>query len=188
MRPVVGLVVLFGGTFSLCLFAGCSIENKASDVICVKDQTDICTNCERPEGDTRPYRGRHTCAADGKSFGACVECAPVEDAAEEEEKPDSTDFKPVPEDPTKPPTNNPPIEEACNKKMTLVAGKDDVADQFVYAAVVANGKFNVYSSSGAPMRSQGAFIIDDGTLMGVYRSKGSAVVTSTFRDGIWNAP
>src|SRR5688572_29925394 len=133
MRPVIGILALFGGTFTLCLFAGCSIENKASEVICVKDQTDICTNCERPEGDTRPYRGRHTCASDGKSFGACVECVPVEEGSDEEE-PDGTDFKPVPE-PPKPP-NNPPIEAACNKKMTLVAGKNDIADQFVYAAVV----------------------------------------------------
>lgn len=73
-------LVLLGGGVTLVLLAtnACSIAAKASDVICVKDQTDICTNCERPKGDTRPYRGRHKCASDGKSFGACMQCAPVD--------------------------------------------------------------------------------------------------------------
>jgi hypothetical protein len=190
MRAVTGAFVLFGTAFTLALLTGtsaCSIETKASDVICVKDQTDICTNCERPEGDTRSYRGQHTCAADGKSFGACMQCAPVGDEDDEEDKPkDPGDFKPVPADNTAGPTT--PMDQSCNKKMTLVAGKDDPADQFVYAAVVLNGKFNVFSSSGAPMRSQGTFIINEGALMGVYRSKGSSLVSSTFKDGLWNAP
>lgn len=75
------IALLVVGTFTLCLSAGCSIEAKASEVICVKDQTDTCTNCERPKGDTRPYRGQHTCAPDGKSFGACGQCVPVEGRA-----------------------------------------------------------------------------------------------------------
>jgi len=172
--------------FALWIVVGCSIETKASDVICVANQIDICTNCARPDGDTRSYRGQHTCAADGKSFGECTQCAPVTgDEAPPKEPPSK--FEPLPKEPDGKPTG-PAIDAACNKKMTMVAGRDDVADQFVFAGVVMDGRFQMFSSSGAPMRSHGAFVINEGALMGVYRTKGNALVTSTFKNGAWEAP
>lgn len=185
MRRVKGLLVFFG--LGVGLFAGCSVETKASDVICVRDQTDICTDCGRPIGDNRPYRGRHTCASDGKSFGACMDCAPME---EEPIEMPPTEFKPVPvPGPDGGPSSaGPSIDAACNDKLTLVAGKDDPNNQFIYAAVLHDGAFKVFSSSGAPMRSPGSFVVTGHSLMGVYRSKGSALLASTFADGLWSSP
>lgn len=166
------------------MFAGCSIENQASDVICVRDQSDICTDCARPPGDNRSYRGRHTCAADGKSFGPCLECAPITDELKA-----PSPFEPLPtvnSGPTE--GSSTPVDPACNDKLTVIAGHDDPNDAFIYVAVVKNGRFSVLASSGAPMRSEASFVVSEDSMTSVYRSKASALVTSTFKAGLWSTP
>lgn len=179
MRRVLSLLFVLG--IGVSSFAGCTVETKASDVICVHDQVDICTDCARPDGDQRSYRGRHTCAADGKSFGPCLQCVP-------EEKSGPSAFQPVNVPNNGVPPNGPQIDAACNDKLTMVAGKNDPNAANIYAAVLHDGGFKIGASTNAPMLSPGAFVVTGRSLTGVYRTRDLNLVTSTFEDGLWATP
>lgn len=176
---------LFAVIGTLSAFAGCSVETKASDVICVPDQSNICTDCQRPAGDTQTYAGRHTCAHDGKSFGACEQCAPQVQKSEFKEiptGPGDSDGGHV-DPPVKPATDT--IDAACAGKIGVIAGKDDDTSQFTYSAVYEGTKFRPYSSSGTPMRSPAAAAPNGASQLVVYRSKNNALIATSFSGGLW---
>lgn len=163
-------------------FAGCRVETNASDIICVPDQSNICTDCKKPAGDTQSYAGRHVCAHDGKSFGPCEQCAP---------QVDKVDFKPVevPNDkdggPVTPATDT--IDAACAGKIGILAGKDDETTPFTYSAVYEGTKFKPYSSSGTPMRSPAAAAPSGASVLVVYRSKNNSLIATSFAGGLWGS-
>lgn len=170
----------------LCAFAGCSVETKASDIICTPDQSNICTNCDKPAGDTASYVGRHVCAHDGKSFGPCQQCAP---------QVEKTDFKPIPitQEPgeeQKPPPVTPAkdtIDAACAGKIAIIAGEDSDKAQFTYSAVYEGTKFKPYSQSGTPMRSAAALAPNGASTLVVYRSKNNSLIATSFGGGLWGS-
>jgi len=177
------LKLLAVGTFGVGLYVvgGCSVTTEPSNIICTPDQVDLCTDCQRDDpSDTRIYRGRHTCAHDGKSFGACGECAPITDDA-------TTDFKPIDPGPTttQPAAN---IDAKCADKIGILAGKNDPTDTFLYEVVLKSDGFKAVSGNGVPMRSSGSTAVTGNTVMAAYRSKDNRIVTLRFSDGAWSGP
>jgi hypothetical protein len=159
--------------------AACSVETQASDILCVANQRMICTDCPRPDDDKRPYRGWHTCAADGKTFGACEECAPYKDD-------DPSAFTAVPGSENVSRPGEPSIEAACSGKIALLAGSDAVDQPFAYGAVLSGATFKIFATSGAPMRSPASVAVSGGAAVAVYRSKQDGLVTTTFTGGAWS--
>lgn len=174
---------LFAVGLVAAAFGGCSVETKASDVICVPDQSNICTDCQKPAGDSQLYAGRHVCAHDGKSFGPCQQCAPQVEKSE---------FKPIPIEPdrdagpTFPPATD-AIDAACANRLGVIAGKDDAASQFTYSAVYEGTRWKPFSSSGTPMRSAAVSSPNGASLVVVYRSKNDSLIATTFAGGVWGA-
>jgi hypothetical protein len=175
---------IFAVVGALSAFAGCSVETKASDVICVPDQSNICSNCEKPAGDTRFYAGRHVCAHDGKSFGKCEQCAPQVEKSDFNEIPvdRDKDAGTIPVTPAKD-----TIDAACAGKIAVIAGKDDDTSQFTYSAVYEGTKFRPYSSSGTPMRSPAAAAPNGPSVLVVYRSKNNSLISTSFANSLWGS-
>lgn len=173
----------FAAVVGVVVATGCSVKTEASNVICVPDQSDICTDCPADAaGDAQS--GRHVCAHDGKSFGACGQCVPLVagGALSTPSTRDPGDVVTVPD------PNRPAIDAACGGKLALVAGRDDPNDPFTYLAVYDGKSFQVRSTSGAPMRSAAATAPSGAGVVAMYRSKGDALVATTFANGAWSPP
>lgn len=171
VSAVVGLVIA----------TGCSVQTQASNVICVPDQSDICTDCAPVDGE--PQQGHHVCAHDGKSFGACGQCLPTAQAISTTPVTTGPDGGPIPvPDPTA------IIDASCSGKLAVLAGLDDASNSFAYSAAFDGKAFNVSAISGAPMRSAAVTVSTDTGVVALYRSKGDALVATTFANGKWSAP
>lgn len=186
-RLGLGLIGISVAAAFVVAATACSVETQASNVICIPDQSNICTDCKKPDGDTQTYAGRHTCAHDGKSFGACESCAPQVEKSPFNELPpdpkgDDDDDGPPPITPAKD-----TIEAACAGKIAIIAGKDDEASPFTYSAVYEGTKFKPYSSSGTPMRSPAVAAPNGASVLVVYRSKNNSLISTTFAGGLWGA-
>lgn len=172
--------------------AACSVETKASDVICVADQSNICTDCPKKDpSDTAVYAGRHVCAHDGKSFGKCEQCVVQTTGTSVQPVPIPTGDDDDDTDGGKLPTPPDKIDATCQNKLGVVASKDDPADQFLYFATYGGSAFQLYSSTGTPMRGPAAAIANGSSVLVVYRSKGDALISTTWNKdgpGIWSQP
>jgi hypothetical protein len=176
-------MIWLGALAGLVVVTGCSVKTEPSEVICVPDQSDICTDCPAsPSGDTQS--GHHTCAHDGKSFGACGQCAPGLQTSGFKAGGKETGPPVILPDPGTPPI----FDATCAGKLAVLAGKDDPNDSFIYAAVFDGTAFRVSSTSGAPMRSAAAVATSGNSVVALYRSKSDTLVTTTFANGTWSAP